>query len=322
MPSSNVAINNHLLKQAADWAITFHYDTPSEAECKAFELWYQQSPEHAAAWARAQSVFQTFDQIPTDIGKEAVRSLEFSYGRRRSLQILGMLLVVAPVSALTYRHLPWRQWTADIATATGERQTLMLPDGSQLVLNTSSAVNIAFSDTERRIRLVTGEILVTTHPDPGPTHRPFLVDTSVGVVHALGTRFSVRQLDVDTFRVAVFESAVEIRPLGGDIRTLHVGEQADFDVAGVSASADVESSAALWEQGMLLAKNMRLADVITELARHRPGVLRCDPAVAELRVSGSISLADTDAGLAALAKSLPLRIEHHTRYWVTVAARD
>lgn len=70
---------------------------------------------------------------------------------------------------------------------------------------------------------------------------------------------------------------------------------------------------------MLLARNMRLEDVITEMARYRPGVLRCDPAVAELRVSGAISL--TDAGLALLASELPLRIEHYTRYWVMVSAR-
>jgi transmembrane sensor len=72
---------------------------------------------------------------------------------------------------------------------------------------------------------------------------------------------------------------------------------------------------------MLLARNMRLADVVAEMSRYRSGVLRCDPAVAELRVSGAVSLADTDAGLALLARSLPLRIEQASRYWVTVAPR-
>jgi transmembrane sensor len=49
-----------------------------------------------------------------------------------------------------------------VATATGERRTLLLPDGSRLVLNTASAVNIAFDANARHIRLVAGEILVTT----------------------------------------------------------------------------------------------------------------------------------------------------------------
>jgi len=319
--SSAVHVDTALLREAADWAIVFQYDTPTDAERQAFERWHQRSPAHAAAWARAQSVFHTFNRVPADIGKGAVNKLEQSYDRRRSLRLLGTLLLAVPAGWLAFRQVPWQRWTADVATSTGARKTLTLPDGSVLVLNTASAVNIAFSETERRIRLVAGEILVTTHTDPSPTYRPFLVDTSLGVVRALGTRFSVRELDADTLRVAVFESAVEVRLLAGDARTLRSGEQAEFDAAGVSEPVHVENTAALWEQGMLLAKDMRLADVIAELARHRPGVLRCDAAVADLRVSGAISLADTDAGLAALASSMPLRIERHTRYWVTVGPR-
>ena len=40
--------------------------------------------------------------------------------------------------------------------------------------------------------------------------------------------------------------------------------------------------------------------------------------VAPLRVSGSLTLSDTDAGLRLLARTLPIRIVHRTRYWVTV----
>lgn len=316
------ALDPALLKEAADWAITFQYDTPTEADRQAFEHWRQQSPAHDAAWARAQSVFHTFGQVPADIGREAIKHLGRGYDRRRALHLLSAMLVAAPAGWLAVRHTPWREWTADVATATGERRALELPDGSQLVLNTASAVNIAFSAVERRIRLVAGEILVTTHADPSPTHRPFLVDTPHGVVRALGTRFSVRQLDGEkACRVAVFQSAVEVRPQAGPALILHAGEQADFGPERVTQPAPVDDNATLWEQGMLLASNMRLGDVIAEMARHRPGVLRCDPAVAGLRLSGAISLADTDAGLAVLEKTLPVRIGRSTRYWITVQAR-
>jgi transmembrane sensor len=40
--------------------------------------------------------------------------------------------------------------------------------------------------------------------------------------------------------------------------------------------------------------------------------------VAALPVSGAFQLADTDATLAALAASLPVRIELRTRWWVTI----
>lgn len=320
--SAQLHIEPSLLKEAADWAIVFQYESPAEPQRQAFDDWLRQSPAHAAAWARAQSVFATFSQVPGDIGKSTVNKLEHRYGRRSSLRLLSLLLIVAPVSWMAYRRLPIAEWTADLATATGERKAITLPDGSVLVMNTASAINIAFTATERRIHLVAGEILVTTHADPSSTYRPFLVDTPRGVVRALGTRFSVRKLDADRYRAAVFEHAVEIRPLAGEPRVLSAGEQAEFGVDGIGETTRVDKTATLWDRGMLLAKDMRLGDVIAELARYRPGVLRCASAVADMRVSGSISLSDTDAALLALASSMPLRINSHTRYWVTVNPAD
>lgn len=324
--SSNIAIESTLdtplLREAAEWAMIFQYNTPSDADYQAFEHWRQQSPAHEAAWARVQAVFHTFDQVPAAIRQKAVNNLEQGYDRRHLLNLLSALALVVPTGWLAYRQLPWQTWAADIATTTGEYKTIELPDGSRMVLNTSSAVNIAFGNAERRIRLVAGEILITTHTDSASTYRPFLVDTSCGVLRALGTRFSVRQLDQTQCRVAVFESAVEIRTLGGTQHTLQTGQQADFNTTGITEPVPVENTATLWEQGMLLARDMRLADVVTELARHRPGLLRCDPAVADLRISGALSLTDTDASLALLEKNLPVRISRATAYWVTINPRD
>lgn len=312
-----------LLSEAADWMMTLRYGDSAQAgqEVQAnFDRWRRQSPAHAEAWARAEALLGVFAQVPQGIGKNAFQALQRP-NRRRGVGMLGALLIAAPAGWLAWRHMPWREWTADVATATGERKSVTLADGSRLVLNTASAVDIVFTSAERRIRLQAGEILVTTHADPSPTYRPFLVQTPQGIVRAMGTRFSVRRLDESTTRVSVFEAAVEIRTAGGAARVLRAGEQIDFEAGRIGPEVPVERSAALWEQGMLLARNMRLADVVAEMSRYRSGVLRCHPAVADLRVSGAVSLADTDAGLALLARSLPLRIEQTTRYWVTVAPR-
>ena len=55
--------------------------------------------------------------------------------------------------------------------------------------------------------------------------------------------------------------------------------------------------------------------------RYRPGLLRCDPAVAPLRVSGAFQLHDTDAVLAALPATLPVSVRYRTSYWVTIGPR-
>lgn len=49
---------------------------------------------------------------------------------------------------------------------------------------------------------------------------------------------------------------------------------------------------------MLMADRMPLAEVLAELARYRRGLLRCDPQLARLAVSGAYPLLDLRRTLA------------------------
>ncbi len=80
-------------------------------------------------------------------------------------------------------------------------------------------------------------------------------------------------------------------------------------------------NASAWTQGQLVAKRMRLGDLTAELSRYRHGWLRCDPAIAQLEVSGVFQLDDIDRALSALSDSLPVRIERFTPLWTRVVAR-
>jgi transmembrane sensor len=77
----------------------------------------------------------------------------------------------------------------------------------------------------------------------------------------------------------------------------------------------VPASAAASTKGVLVADNLRLDELLAELARYRPGLLRCDAAVAGLTVNGVFSLRDTDRALRNLALALPVQIVARTRYW-------
>lgn len=314
-------LSEELLEEAADWVVTLHFEAAGDAQWLAFERWRGQSEAHRAAWSRAEQVFGTFDAVPGEVGRQALRQLDGLKGmsRRRAVRLLGTLLVAGPAGWLAARHAPWDGWMADASTGTGERKSLTLGDGSRVVLNTASALDIRFDPNERRLHLRNGEVLITTHADSMAPRRPFFVDVAQGRVEALGTRFSVRQLG-EQCQMAVFEQRVEIRPQSGARVILEAGQQAWFDSHGMRRIAAVDDSAALWEQGMLVARDLRLVDVLTELSRYRHGVLRCDPQVADLRVSGALSLVDTDLALTALERTLPVRVSRVSRYWVSVAA--
>lgn len=312
-------IDPKLLREAADWLMQLQSGKNTAEHRRVFEQWRTQSAAHAAAWQRAETVLSTFGQVPARIGRATLNGLA-KPDRRRAIHALGLFALGAPTAWLAWPHQPWGPWRADLRTAKGEQRTLELADGTRLVLNTDSVVDVAFTPDTRRLRLIQGEILVTTARDPAPQPRPFIVETAEGRIRPIGTRFSVRQLDGET-HAAVFEGAVEINTAQGRQHRLNAGEQNRFQARQIGTATPVDSSAALWEHGMLAARDMPLAELIAELARHRPGVLRCHPAVAALRVSGVFPLRDTDASLDLLIQTRPLALRSKTRYWVSVEPR-
>ncbi len=237
--------------------------------------------------------------------------------RRAVLKTLGLLLAVGGSGWLATEHLPYQAMLADQRTATGQRRHMRLDDGSQLDLNTDSAVDIAFSADLRLIRLHRGEILVDTAKDS----RPFIVEAPQGSVRALGTRFVVRCGPTFT-DVCVLDKAVELRPLNhpSRVQCLNAGQQAHFDRDQISAVTPSPAGVGAWSQGMLTVIEWRLGDFIAELSRYRRGVLRCAPSVASLRLSGAFRIDDTDTILENLSQSLPVSVRFVTRYWVSVEA--
>lgn len=305
-----------IFEEAANWIVKFQSGDINQHDQQAFERWRMQSAAHRAAWRQIESVLKTFKQVTPEIGHSTLQRAG-QFDRRRMIKALGFVVMAAPTAWLTHRLLPWESWMADIRTATGEQKTIDMADGTRLVLNTASAADIFMNRDERRVHLQRGEIFVTTGRDPAATYRPFIVQTQQGTVRALGTQFSVRRFNEYT-RVAVLQDEVEIRPRQAQAVTLHAGQQIDYRFDGTQLLQPIEVATASWRQGMFIAQHMRLADIVEELSRYRSGVMRCHPDVADIPVSGAFPLLDTDASLALLEKTLPLRIGGIGRYWVTI----
>ena len=102
------------------------------------------------------------------------------------------------------------------------------------------------------------------------------------------------------------------------MQTLLAGQQLHFDAERLGAPRANDAATTAWTQGSLIALDQPLGEVIAELARYRPGVLRCDPAVANLAISGVFPLDQPEQAIAALQRSLPVRAQYRTRWWVTL----
>jgi len=307
---------------ALEWQVTLWSGEVTPEEHDAFERWRTARPEHERAWQQVQQMGQRLHAAPDAVASSVLRRgarPDRTPTRRKVLGGLGLLAATGGLAGLSMDTPPWRTALADLRTGPGERRHLSLPDGTRVAMNSGTAADVHFDARERRLRLHVGELLVTTAHD---TQRPFVVETREGRVHALGTRFSVRRT-AEAAIAQVFEGAVEVTP--GDLPAsglrLAAGQQVRFTARHADTPEAADPLSTAWERGLLVVQRWRLADVVAELSRHRGGVLRCDPAVADLVVSGVYPLDDTDVVLASLARVLPIHVSHASRYWVTVGAR-
>lgn len=184
----------------------------------------------------------------------------------------------------------------------------MLSDGTQVDLDTDSAIALDYSRTLRRVDLIRGQAFFTVAKD---ANRPFVVGSNGLTATALGTRFEVDG-DVDRGpEVEVEEGSVEVA--AGDRRLwLAAGDSAGRDASGRLAPAELDMDvrdATAWRHGRLIFSGRRLGDVLATIGKYRRGpILVLDDRVAALKVSGAFDLADTDAALRSLDALLPIEV--------------
>lgn len=315
-----------VVQQTIAWMVRLQSGHAAPAAWDECRRWREAAPEHALAWERLQGIqnqFSGMPAMPSSLAQRTLDSARKDVGRRKAL---GLMAVAAGTgSVVLMLQQPWSDSAllADLRTGVGEMRRVELADGSVLLMDTSTAVDLHFDADARRLRLLQGRIALTSGPDNGAVrYRPLTVQTAHGQVRALGTRFQT-QLLADRTQVQVLSDAVELRPQGSsDVRVLRLGEQAWFDAQQVHDLQAGDGDADAWTDGVLVARSLPLAEFVAQMARYRRGHLACDPRVAQLRISGVFSLKDTDRSLDLVQKTWPVRLQQRTRYWVTLVPRN
>lgn len=320
---------NPTITAAAQWYARLCADDVSAADVAAHGRWLSADPEHARVWSQVERLRGTLGAAPARLAADTLNRADRHFAHRRAALRSG-LGAVALVGGgwLAWRTIPadgrWDQYLApylaDYRMGAGERRELRLADGTQLWLDSRSAVDVAVDARGRHITVHTGEILIDTE-HAAPHSPPLRVTTLHGTVRPLGTRFTVSRQDAVT-RVAVLRHAVLLEPAsGGAPLTLNAGEQGLLEPVGARREGPVTGEPDAWTRGLLIVDNWRLGDFIAHLDRYRPGHLGCDEAVAPLRVSGAFPIDDTELALAAVQRALPVRLSRFTRYYTRVVAR-
>jgi len=333
MSSAKQVISDAVLEQAALWFI--RQEQQQDKHCvqdnvkqqQEFTVWLQNT-EHQLAWQKILQVSQTFatvkevEQIEqVDIASNTLTNLHQpsqSFSRRNMLKSFA----VAAFVGITWQSSPnIRQYVysrqAQLQTSVGATHKQYLSDGSQIWLNTNSALDEIFTQDKRELVLYHGEVYIKTAKDK---QRPLFVSANLAsrpvTYTALGTEFVVEQ-GHQSSQLRVFHGRVAI-DYNQQRLIVASGEQVTITGSGFGVKTVAQKDSLAWQQRELRAKDISLADFCRQLERYHSGIITLSDQASKLRVVGVFPIFDLDASLQMLAQSLPITISQHIPWWTRI----
>lgn len=302
--------NTSDLEQAVEWHILISSGEATSSEQEAFNLWFSE-PNNARAYAKLEAVWNQFEGVS---GSTERYALNQSLRKRNPLATSALLLAGVCVTGwLSLQTTPGQMLTADHIAVTAPR-TLTLEDQSTLNLAPKTAVNIDYSQTHRRIELLSGSLQIDVAKDHT---RPLTVYTNNGSAEALGTIFSVETL-AEQMQVKVTESKVRVcspapTPDLSSCMIAQAGDQINVRSGIASSASDQHGRLDInWQKQLLIVEERPLLEVLDILQRYHVGYLQIDrEQFINMKVSGVFPLKDLSQSLDIMATSLSLNIAQY-----------
>ena len=311
--SASQPIPAHVIDEATDWLVLLHSGEVTELQLQQFEQWKAEKQQNALAIQQIERLTHGLSNLPSNFQPELLVSSEKKFHSALKRNILfsfsGLFFLGFMASCF-----PWAKWQADYHTEVGEIKSVLLEDGSQLILSSDSYVKIKFSTQQRQVNLIEGEIYIQTAKDQ-KKHRPFIVETQDGQVEALGTQFTVRQENSHKTKVSVYQHAVAIHADQlTETHIIHQGHRVVFDDNYISKSIALQNDSPDWTQRLLVVEKWPLEKVLSELYRYKKGTYFLDESLKAIPVSGVFSLQNTQQSLETLAYSHQLDLNFYSPY--------
>lgn len=282
-----------------------HFTASDQAE---LDAWIAASPVHEAAWRRLDGLWGALGST-SSAEREPARANVSHWQKqriRRKRAISGGAAACLLLLCFTQGQDILVRFRADAITGTGEQRAVRLADGSVAHLNTGSAIAVDYTPGQRSIRLLKGEAAFDV---AGDASRPFVVQARGGTATALGTRYIVRLLD-DATQVTVTQHKVAVRNApGASAIVVRQGQTVRYSANGIGrAAAQDVRTAESWLRGKLIFENRPLAEVVREIGRYHPGMIRVlGKDAAARKISGVFPIGDPVAAINSIEHSFGLR---------------
>lgn len=281
----------------------------SAAEQAALDAWSASSAEAREEIARTREVWLAMGLAADDPTVRALRREVRREARldrpsapdRRPLVAGLALLAAALVVGVALNARPRTETYAAPAHASAR---LTLADGSHVVLSPGGRLTTRFKARARDVSLDAGDAFFEVAHDKT---RPFQVATAGRTLTVLGTRFNVA--GGGRLTVSLVEGSLRVSQPSAASVLLRPGQRyiGAPGTGGEAQVGDVKGDAA-WTDGRVVLADVSLSEAAERLSRasgHR--VALADPALARLRLSGSLDIGRMDDVGAALEALLPVR---------------
>jgi transmembrane sensor len=323
-------------EEAYAWVVRLSSDQRTQQDVQRFEQWLAEDEDNAARFEEGAILWDELGGLKGnpdahaalghlyDSGAIQDNERERWRGGRRALLGGGLAALAATVAGVAIIPEMLTRGVATYATAKGEQRRLTLADGSTVVLDTATRIEVALHDDQRLITLTQGQAFFDVARDPA---RPFRVFAGRDEIRALGTAFQVRfergaaRVVLEEGRVAVFRGgalkALELRApadrLGArkaDV-VLQPGQATELASAKPAKVEPVDlSKTGAWRDGDLVFDDVPLSAAVAEVNRYggREIVLG-DPALARLRISGTFHTNRPETFVEGVTAALPVRLQ-------------
>jgi transmembrane sensor len=321
---TNEATRLNRLQQASEWLLRIDNPARTEDDVNEWLRWCDEDPENLVAFEAFQKDWRDLDALKVGARVKEAAPPEHETGRRwisrvQRPKLTAAIAVAACVAlvVLTINLLPRepgltipRQQVAAMQT----NRAATLPDGSRVILSTQTSVDVDFNGSRRNLELSVGEAYFKVKHD---RRHPFIVHAGDISVTAVGTAFDVRRTS-DGVTVTVEEGTVEI---AGNVFAkkglpttwrAEAGYRLTYSSQGrTTMIAKVDTSSTLeWRGGELAYVWEPLGAVVEDLNRYSEHkVLIRDPAIAELRFTGTVFTAASADWVKAIEQAYPVRAD-------------
>lgn len=233
-------------------------------------------------------------------------------------------------------------WWADpalqrqtLSSAVGERRDWQLADGTRVMLNTDSRVEVAQHLRSRRLVLAQGEASFDVahafwHGWAPWLQRTLTVRAGDVVVQDIGTVFGVHRradgadVTVLSGRVRVHDGHGASVELGSGQRVRAGGMTMDAALPLQPVSSGVSADDAMaWREGRLVFDGTPLSDAVAQMQRYRRApIALADAQAAQWRISGQFDLARIDQLLDLLPRLAPVVVRREEDGRVVIGTRQ